>query len=364
MQHTNAGPRAYYNENDSFAGEWLRGLSAAGHINAGAVDTRSIELLEASDVKDATQAHFFAGVGVWSHALRAAGWPDDVPVWTGSCPCQPFSVAGRRKGEDDARHLWPVWLELIKQCLPGALFGEQVASPAGRDWLASVSADLEALGYLVVAADLCAAGVGAPHLRQRLFFRAILKSALEHTIGDGGRRNPGAVLGEEGEGTSRREVPGGVADGVKPSGAVGALADASGERHDGKHALLRSQEKGRQRKGAVSETTRGGETSTLADADDVQRHRGGDAGSPGGLESPDGSGASFWSSAEWIECLDGKARPAEPSIFPLAHGPTQRMGRLRAGRLRAYGNAIVPQVATVFILSFLEALEDLCTKAI
>lgn len=309
---------AYYNENDVFAGKWLKNLSAAGHINTGTVDTRSIELLSADDVKDATQAHFFAGVGVWSHALREAGWPDDVPVWTGSCPCQPFSVAGRRKGEDDARHLWPVWLELIKQCRPPAIFGEQVASPAGRDWFATVSADLEALGYLVVAADLCAAGVGAPHLRQRLFFGAVLKSALEHTLGDGGGRNPGAVLGEKGEGTSRREITRRVADGLESSSAVG----------------------------------------TLADADDVQRHRGGDARPSRGLEPPDSGGASFWSSAEWIECLDGKARPAEPSIFPLAHGPTQRMGRLRAGRLRAYGNAIVPQVATAFIESFLEALDN------
>lgn len=301
---------AYYNENDAFAGEWLNNLSGAGHIAEGFVDTRSIELLDGTDVKDVTQAHFFAGVGVWSHALRAAGWPDDAPVWTGSCPCQPFSVAGRGKGKDDARHLWPVWLELIKQCSPPVIFGEQVASPAGRAWLASISADLEALGYLVVAADLCAAGVGAPHLRQRLFFGAV-QAGLVHSFGDGSRGDGRAVPCEEGEGTGRGKIPGGFVDGVEPTGAV----------------------------------------SSVADADDMQRHRGRDAGPGGGFKPPDRRGEGFWSDAEWVECLDGKARPAKPGVFPLAHGPTQRMGRLRA-----YGNAIVPQVAAAFVSSFSEAI--------
>ncbi len=133
---------AYYNEFEPFAAQWLKNLSDAGHIARGRVDSRSILEVTGEDVGAATQAHFFAGIGVWSHALRLAGWPDDRPVWTGSCPCQPFSVAGRGKGTDDERHLWPDWFRLIRECRPPVVFGEQVASPDGLAWLDAVRADL------------------------------------------------------------------------------------------------------------------------------------------------------------------------------------------------------------------------------
>ena len=167
-----------YNELDSYACAWLRNLVAAEAIAPGEIVEEDIQKLEPDLVRDAMQFHAFAGIGVWSYALRLAGWPDDVPVWTGSCPCQPFSVAGRRKGTKDVRHLWPDWLTLIEQCRPPVVFGEQVASPAGRVWLANVQTDLEALGYTFGAADLCAAGVGAPHIRQRLYFVGISDSLL------------------------------------------------------------------------------------------------------------------------------------------------------------------------------------------
>jgi len=160
----------YYNEFDPHAAEWLRNLMADGLIPAGVVDERSIVDVQAEDLAGFTQCHFFAGIGGWPLALQLAGWPDDREVWTGSCPCQPFSTAGKRQGTKDARHLWPEFARLIAQCHPATVFGEQVASRAGRDWLAGVRVDLETLGYGVGGADLCAAGVGAPHIRQRLFW--------------------------------------------------------------------------------------------------------------------------------------------------------------------------------------------------
>ena len=141
---------AWYNENDAFATKWLRLLMQAGQVSRGPVDDRSIAALSPSDCEPTS--HFFAGIGGWDYALQLAGWPSDVPVWTGSCPCQPFSVAGKKKGPDDERHLWPVWLKLIAECRPSTIFGEQVASPLGRQWLAGVRIDLEALGYVVGAA--------------------------------------------------------------------------------------------------------------------------------------------------------------------------------------------------------------------
>src|SRR6516164_1612756 len=161
---------AYYNENDKFAAAWLRELIKEGLIADGEVDERSITEVRPEDVRGFTQCHWFAGIGVWSYALRNAGWPDDTAVWTGSCPCQGFSASGKRQGFSDQRHLWPAWFRLILECRPHTIFGEQVAGKDGLAWLDVVSADLEGAGYAVGACDTCAAGVGAPHIRQRLYF--------------------------------------------------------------------------------------------------------------------------------------------------------------------------------------------------
>lgn len=138
---------AYYNEHDPYAAQWLRNLIAAGHIAPGDVDERSIEDVHPDDLKPYTQCHFFAGIGVWSLALRRAGWPDSRPVWTGSCPCQPYSAAGQGLGFDDPRHLWPAFVWLIRQRRPPVVLGEQVASKAVEPWVDLVHADLEAMAY-------------------------------------------------------------------------------------------------------------------------------------------------------------------------------------------------------------------------
>ena len=161
---------AYYNEYDPKAAAWLRELIKQGHIADGVVDERSIEDVTPTELAGFTQCHFFAGIGVWSYALRRAGWADDRLVWTGSCPCQPFSAAGKGSGFDDERHLWPAFHHLISQCQPAIVLGEQVASKDGLNWLDLVLSDLEATGYAGGAVDLCAAGIGAPHIRQRLWW--------------------------------------------------------------------------------------------------------------------------------------------------------------------------------------------------
>jgi DNA (cytosine-5)-methyltransferase 1 len=148
---------AFYNERDPYAAAWLRNLISAGHIAPGIVDERDIRDILPTDLDGFTQCHFFAGIGVWSHAIRAAGWADDRPIWTGSCPCQPFSNAGQRAGVDDERHLWPAFFHLIEERRPPIVVGEQVASKDGLGWLDLVSADLEATHYAFGATDLCAA---------------------------------------------------------------------------------------------------------------------------------------------------------------------------------------------------------------
>lgn len=149
---------AYYNENDDFCADWLEGLIEKGLIAPGDVDRRSILDVKPSDLSGYTQCHFFAGIGIWSAALREAGWSDIRPVWTGSCPCQPFSQAGKGGGFDDERHLWPAFHWLIKQCRPEVVVGEQVASPDGLRWLDLVQDDMEGENYAFGALDTSAAG--------------------------------------------------------------------------------------------------------------------------------------------------------------------------------------------------------------
>jgi DNA (cytosine-5)-methyltransferase 1 len=162
----------YYNEHDPKAAAWLRELIKQNLIAPGVVDERSIEDVTPSDLIGFKQVHFFAGIGVWSHALRQAGWPDDKEVWTGSCPCQPFSAAGKGAGVADERHLWPAFFWLIQKRKPSVVFGEQVASRDGIAWLDTVSADMEREGYAFGPMVLPACGFGSPHKRDRTFFVA------------------------------------------------------------------------------------------------------------------------------------------------------------------------------------------------
>jgi len=187
-------PTALYNDTDAYAASWTRNLIAAGEIAEGVVDERSIRDLKPSDVASYRQFHAFSGIGVWSRALRDAGWPDDVNVWSGSAPCQSFSQAGRKRGFDDERHLWPEWFRLISACRPAWIFGEQVSSKDGLAWLDLVFADLEGANYTVRALDLPAAGVGAPHRRQRLYFVAYARERGREVFGASwvhARRQPG-----------------------------------------------------------------------------------------------------------------------------------------------------------------------------
>ena len=305
-------PRAFYNEIDPYAAQWLRNLIGAGLIADGDVDERSIVDITAHDLKGYTQCHFFAGIGGWSLALRLAGIPDSRPVWTGSCPCQPFSVAGKGKGTADERHLWPQFARLIDECRPATVFGEQVASAAGRSWCAGVRADLEVMGYAVGCADLCAAGIGAPHIRQRLWWVAHSRHEQcrrRHSVGSPAGSDGGTTRTDEGSGCAWRSETGQRAQHESTDGgASGWLVDTERQRRRERIAWRE-------------------------DAADVAS-----------------ASKDAWSGI-YVGCADGRARRIEPCIEPLAHGVPARVGRLRA-----YGNAIVPQVAAEFVMAYEECL--------
>ena len=323
---------AYYNEIDPYPAQWLRNLIAVGHIPAGDVDERDIREVQPDDLRGYGQCHFFAGIAGWPYALRLAGWPDDEPVWTGSCPCQPLSSAGQRKGHADERHLWPAFHALIAECKPATVFGEQVASKDGREWLAGVRADLEHLGYAVGSADMPAAGVGAPHIRQRLWWVA--------DAANGRRREGQSTTGKTRPPESRSESPEQLQGRFERRSSNGGLADA-----DGRDAGAERQQCGGEHRQQPQDS---GFAGGLGDAPGARlQGTGGQQSQRGarGIGQPRPSGGhGFWNAASQIPCGDGKARRVGTGIQPLAHGVSARVGKLRAA-----GNAIVPQVAAEFI---------------
>jgi DNA (cytosine-5)-methyltransferase 1 len=329
---------AYYNEIDPFAAAWLRELIADGLIADGEVDERSVVDVRASDLRGYSQHHFFAGIGGWSCALRLAGWSDDRPVWTGSVPCQPLSSAGQRKGHADERHLWPAFHGLIAECRPPTLFGEQVASKLGREWFSGVRADLESSGYACGAADLCAAGVGAPHIRQRLWW-----VADAHGAGTG--RDAGTVPRPEAQGGGKRVTNGDLVNGPEYGGLEGGLGHAHGTGCQARDTQPIGDES---RAGKSSEP---GSHDGLADSSneglpppEFEKLRAARGKEQGGTVKQ--HGCAWW--GKYIPCSDGKARRVEPGIQPLAHGVSNRVGTLRGA-----GNAIVPQVAAEFVKAFM-----------
>lgn len=340
---------AYYNEFDPNAAAWLRELIKRGLIAPGEVDERSISDVTPDDLSGFVQHHFFAGIGGWSLALRLAGWPDDRPCWTGSCPYQPFSSAGKGAGFADERHLWPHWNWLIEKCRPATVFGEQVASKDGLGWFDLVSADLEGQGYAVGASDMCAAGFGAPHIRQRLWWVGLADSHAHRCV-----KGVQSIQGRPSEWTRCDCVDHGMGD-----------TDNTGSQKHREPGDLHLRECDGTDTGRQHVHT--GLPIRLAD---TQRIEWGTLGIPGLREiqgaQGTGSAAEFagssghhlgradapdsqWRDADWLYCRDGKWRPVESGTFPLAYGIPARVGRLRG-----YGNAIVPQIAAEWIKAVME----------
>jgi len=178
------------------------------------------------------------------------------------------------------------------------LWRASAASKAGREWLSRVRSEVEELGYAVGAADLCAAGIGAPHIRQRLFW-----------VGDSLHERLEEPSEPDCSSLSRKKVP--RRTDVDRSSDVGGVGKPEGIR-DGEVPISREHR------------------------EEPQERRIGECGRSGSSDA--------WSRFDLVNCADGKSRRVEAGTFPLAHGVPGRVGLLRG-----YGNAIVPQLAAEFI---------------
>lgn len=317
--------RAYYNDTNKAACAVMRELIADGVIAPGDVDDRSIEDVQPDDLRGYAQCHFFAGGGLWSVAARLAGWPDERPLWTGSCPCQPFSVAGKGAGKDDPRHLWPHFLRLIRTGRPPVVMGEQVAGKAGYDWFDGVRADLAGENYAGRAVDIPALAVDAPHERNRLYWLAVGNAhdprQLEsqgHLAGRGRRPlHANALSVDDGFSDRQRQSIDKVCTGRNAADDADALGvDLVDTDHERREEL------------------RGAEPIR------AEQPR---------LERATGRNGSFWSDAEWIVCHDGKARRTKSGLPLLVDGFPGRVDLWSIA-----GNAISPVLAAEVIAAFLD----------
>ena len=356
---------SFYNEIDPYAAAWLRNLIKAGLIPYGEVSTQSIVDLRPSDLSGFDQCHFFAGIGGWSQALHLAGWAPDRPLWTGSCPCQPFSVAGKGAGIDDARHLWPHFHRLIQACRPPVVMGEQVAGKAGYAWFDGVRADLEGTGYAGRAVDIPALAVGAPHIRQRLYWVA-LDMANAQSIGreererQDGQQDAGS--GSQGRVDAAGTDKGHMADahqggrGRRPHDGDGDRDGQAGGRDEDHSVAAGSGEdrldvadaqsggwgqgitdaggvrEGDSPQGPSGRSTQHGDAQfgDVADANvSGLRQRGGHhpTAGHGHPAAPEGC-SGHWDDHIWLTGSDGKARRARANIPLLAHGLSDNMGRM------------------------------------
>lgn len=221
-------------------------------------------------------------------ATDFSGWKGKCDIVTGGFPCQPYSQAGRRKGKEDDRHLWPQMLRAIGEIQPAWIVGENV--PGLLNWergmvLAEIYADLEAQGFEVFPPlILPACGKNAPHRRDRLFIVAHRNSIKRKPIAKDGEWENSKQISEGG---LLRSKP-------SPAGESGIIADSH------------------------CEFTQGCENNGVIDCSGKKSH-----------EQSTGFFRTTW-----------KEFPTKPPVCGGNDGIPRKLDRIKA-----LGNAIVPQVA-------------------
>lgn len=294
--------------------------------------------------------HVFCDNDQFSQAILKKHWPTSkiygdikklkgseigkVDLVTGGFPCQPFSQAGKRRGTEDNRHLWPQMLRIIQECRPTWVIAENVRGLV--TWshgmvLETVCADLERAGYEVQPIIIPAAGLGAPHRRERIW---IIAHANRHSDGRIAREHASE---SEKKRVSKRDKMGKSCE----SSEIRNVSDSSSDRRDGKGSALHG---------------RGERSPSEAQDDDADARRprlqriwptrsryNGFFDRTRGDQRRDWKEDGFKIAAELCGVDDGvPARLDRSELTKSAH---------REARLKSLGNAIVPEVAIEIMLA-------------
>ena len=269
--------------------------------------------------------------------LKADGI-DSIDIITGGYPCQPFSIAGRKKGEEDPRHLWPEYFRLIKELRPTWVIGENVSGHI-KLGLDTVIQDLESEDYAVRPFSISASSIGANHQRERIW--VVAYSECNDNFNEEQRVNgeEKEIPGERGENdSSPREL--GRANTIRKTNN-GDVADTKGFGSDG--GEIREHSEKRNTKREV-----GGVSSQVANTDSEGLER--------QWKSRNQFGSQF-TAAESGEVRQGEMGQGwwsvEPNVGRVAHGIPRRVDRLKS-----LGNSLVPQIPYYIGQSILKAMAD------
>jgi len=260
------------------------------------------------------------GVPIYDDATNLPDDVERVDVITAGFPCQPVSYAGRRNAQHDERWLWPYVKQCIRVLRPRGVLLENVPGllTAGFD---DVLGGLAACGYDAEWDCIPAAAVGAPHLRDRVFI-----IATPMADADGSTRAAAGAAGQALHGPRQIKRPGRRGSLLKDSGWPSPMADPGGEGLEGADREKRVE----QRTGCSKDGS-----AAMADARSVGQPRQGKPIHPSDpTANPEGK------AGESVHDGVRSVWPAEPNVGRVANGIPHRVDRLRA-----LGNAVVPQVA-------------------